>query len=381
MNVEARQLEQETTEQASLLALRSCIQKVATGPEYSKNLSYDEAKSAMELILSGRADPVQTAVLLIALRMKRETDDENRGVLQAIVEATHTATAPVDELLDVADPYDGYTRGLPASPFLAPVIAACGVPAVCHGLETVGPKYGITHRKVLRAAGVDVDLSPEQAAERIGNPDVAWAYVDQKAFCPGLHDLVELRTRIVKRPVITTVEVLSGPIRGRNKTHLLTGYVHKAYPRVYALLAREAGFDSALIVRGVEGGVVPSLQQPASVFYFHDGGEEQQIEVSPTALGIQRETRSVPLPKDLPPAPVRGDEIATEIDIDAAAEVAAERGLAALKGEDGPTRDSLVYAGALALKHLGRQESLEAAAQAVRKVLDSGEALARLQAG
>jgi uroporphyrin-III C-methyltransferase/precorrin-2 dehydrogenase/sirohydrochlorin ferrochelatase len=35
--------------------------------------------------------------------------------------------------------------------------------------------------------------------------------------------------------------------------------VHKPYPRIYALLARHAGFDSALIVRGVEGSVIPLL--------------------------------------------------------------------------------------------------------------------------
>ena len=51
--------------------MHNCIQPVATGPEYSKNLSFEEAKAGMELILRGEADPVQAAVYLIALRMKR----------------------------------------------------------------------------------------------------------------------------------------------------------------------------------------------------------------------------------------------------------------------------------------------------------------------
>lgn len=372
---------EQNTDSAAQLILRQCIQKVATGPEYSKDLSFEEARDAMRVILSGHADPVQTAVLLVALRMKRETDEENRGVTQAMLDATLSATAPVDELFDIADPYDGYTRGLPASPFLAPVLAACGIAAVCHGVESVGPKYGITARKVLRAAGVNVDLSMDAATQQIGHPDAGWAYVDQRVFCPGLHNLIGLRTQIVKRPVITTIEVLSGPIRGRKKTHLLTGYVHKAYPRVYALLARQVGFDSALIVRGVEGGVTPSLQQSARIFYYHDKGEEQFFEADPRSLGIEQQSRAVTLPKDLPPAPVIGDAIATSIDIDAAAQAAAEHGMQALRGQSGASRDSLVYAGALCLKHLGRHDSLAAAADAVRGVLDSGAALARLQAG
>lgn len=362
------------------LAMRACIQKVATGPEYSKDLAFDEAHEAMGLILEGKADPVQAAILLIALRMKRETDDEFKGALQAIKEASVGTRAAVDELVDVADPYDGHTRGLPAAPFLPAVFAALGVPAVAHGLERVGPKYGITSRKVLRAAGIDVDLSPGQVAERIADPDVGWGYVDQRHYCPQLHDLVPLRSRIVKRPLITTVEVLVGPIRGRKRTHLMTGYVHKAYPPIYAGLARYSGFDSAAIIRGVEGGVIPSLKQPAKVFYYHELGQESAVEIRPQDLGIEQQTRAVPLPEDLPPAPEAGDEIATPVDIDVAAERAAQAGIKALRGEAGPTRDSLVYGAAIMLHHLGRHESRAAAAEAVRVVLDSGKALAHLRA-
>lgn len=336
---------------------------------------------AMRAILANGADPVQAAVFLIALRMKRETNDENRGILQGIIDAATAVEAPVDELVDVADPYDGYSRGLPASPFLPAVLAACGIPAISHGLETVGPKFGITHRKVLRSAGINVDLSPSVAAAQLGNSNVGWAYVDQHSYCAPLHDLIGLRQRIVKRQVITTVEVLVRPIRGRNKTHLLTGYVHKAYPPIYADLARFAGFDSALIVRGVEGGIIPSLQQPGKVFFYHDKGVEQFIEVEPGALGIQQKTRAVPIPKDAPGAVLAEDNIATAVDSDAMAQLAAELGLDALQGKSGPTYDSLVYAGAITLAHLKRYSSLQDAANAVRKALDSGAAAAHFNAG
>ncbi|MBI5040963.1 MAG: anthranilate phosphoribosyltransferase [Gammaproteobacteria bacterium] len=357
------------------LTLRSCIQKVATGPEYSKDLSFDEARAAMCSILSGNADPVQAAVFFIGLRMKRETDAENKGVLQGIIDTMTRVEAPVDELVDVADPYDGFTHGLPASPFLPAVLAACGVPAISHGLEAVGPKFGVTHRKVLRCAGVNVDLTPTEAALRLGMPEIGWAYVDQRQFCAPLHDLVGLRQRIVKRQVLTTVETLVRPVCGRVKTHLLTGYVHKAYPPVYAELGRYAGFDSALIVRGVEGGVTPTLQQPGKVFYYHDKGAEQFFEVQPEALGIHQSSRAVPIPKA---AAGQDDTVA---DTDALAQLAAEAGLAALKGQQGPTYDSLVYTGALTLTHLQRYASLQAAADAVRGILNSGAALAHFQAG
>lgn len=350
--------------------MRSIIQRVATGPELSKDISLEEACEAMRLILEGQVNPVQAGVFLIALRMKRETDDENRGVWEALRAASRTATAPVDDVVDIAEPYDGCNRTLPAGPFLPAVLAALRAPAVSHGVEAVGPKFGVTHRQVLRAAGAPVDLSPAQAAERLADPAVGWAYLDQQHFCPSLHALIELRRLIVKRPVITTVENLLGPVRGRRRTHLITGYVHKPYPRIYALLARQAGFASALIVRGVEGGVIPSLRQAGKAFHYHDLGAEQAVELDPTALGIDQTVRAPPLPAGL------ADEEGVAVDIAAVARAAAAAGLAALAGQPGPTRDSLVYGAALCLWHLGHCVSPAAAATAVRAVLDSGRALA-----
>ncbi|MGD2082689.1 MAG: anthranilate phosphoribosyltransferase [Chromatiales bacterium] len=361
------------------LAMRSIIQRIATGPELSKDISQEEARLGMKAILDGEVDEVQAAIFLIALRMKRETDEENRGVLDAIRAATRTVTAEVDEVVDVADPYDGYNRTLPPAPFLPAVLAECGVPTVTHGVEAVGPKYGVTHRHVLKAAGVDVDLSPTRAAARLSDPALGWAYVDQRAFCPKLHDLVGLRTKIVKRPAITTVEVMAKPIAGRKKTHLVTGYVHKPYPPVYAMLARHVGYDSALLVRGVEGGVTPSLRQAGRYFYYQDRGEEQPVDVDPASIGINQSVRAVPLPEDLPKTVRGGDEIAVTVDIEATARAAAEAGMSALRGTKGATYDGLVYSGALILYHLGRADSLQAAADRVRGVLDAGQAAERVR--
>src|SRR5262249_42087194 len=146
------------------------LQRIATGPELSKDLARDEARDGMTLVLNGTISQVQAAVFLIALRMKRESDDENLGVLDALRAATNSAAAPVDDLVDVADPYDGFVRTLPASPFLPATLAACGLPAVIHGCARLGPKFGLTVRQVLAKAGVPVDATPADAARRIADP-------------------------------------------------------------------------------------------------------------------------------------------------------------------------------------------------------------------
>jgi len=363
------------------LHMRQCIQKVATGPEYSKDLSYEDAYHAMRFILEDEADPVQTAIYFIALRMKRETDEENRGTLQALIDASTISTANVDEVVDISDPYDGYTRGVPASTFIPAVLAALGVPAVLHGLNEVGPKYGATHHKILKAAGVDVSLLPADATKQLET--IGWTYIDQAQFAPKLHDLIPLRQRMIKRQILTTVETMLAPIRGQQKTHYMGGYVHKAYPPIYAALARHTGFDSAMFVRGVEGGIIPSLQQSGRLFFYEDkaGDEVQQRDLAPGDVNITAKTRAIPLPDDLPPAP-QGDSIAASVDSEALAERAAQLGIAALGGEKGMMYDSLVYSASIALAHVqaARYENISAAADAVRAVLDSGKALEALRA-
>jgi anthranilate phosphoribosyltransferase len=359
--------------------MRSIIQRIATGPDMSKNVSLEEARAGMRAILENAVSPVQAAIFLIALRMKRETDDENKGILDGIRDKTNSVVANVDEILDVSDPYNGYNRSLPAAPFLPAVMSACGVATVSHGVETMSPKFGITHHRVLKAAGKDVSLSVQQAADQISDSDIGWAYVDQKAYCPALHDLTDLRSNIVKRQAITTVEVLTGPVRGKNKTHYMSGYVHKPYTRVYAMLARHAGFDSCLMVRGVEGGITPSLRQTGKVFYYHDKAEELAQDFDPTEIGIEQTVRATPLPDELPPA-AESEDVSASFDADAVAKMAADAGLSALNGERGSTYDALVYTAAIALWHLKKYANIRDAADKVRQVLDDGSALKHFKA-
>lgn len=355
----------------------SIIQRVATGPELSKSITYDEARAGMRLVLEGLADPVQAAVFLIGLRVKRETDDENKGILQGILDKTNTVVTDVDELVDVADPYNGYGRSLPSSPFLPVLLAESGVPSVSHGIETVAPKFGVTHSQVLQAAGVSVNLSGEEIWKQICDSDVGWAYVDQSTFCPSLYGMAQFRKRIVKRAAISTAEVLTGPIRGRKKTHLLTGYVHNAYPPIYTMLARHSGFSSTLLLRGTEGGVTPSLRKRDEFIRYWERGEDEVFEADPLEIDIEQDNRLVPIPQELLPNKNRDfgpDENNSEI-----AKLAAKEGLGALEGTRNATSDALLYSASLTLWHLGRYDSVQKAAVVVRKILSSGKVAERFR--
>ena len=347
--------------------IHSIIQRIATGPELSKNIETEEAEVAMSAILSGEIDEVQSAIFLIALRMKRETMEENVGILEALLKFTDCQKIDVDNLVDIGDPYSGYNRSIPISAFLPPLLAELGLPTLIHGLDSVSPKYGLTHRHINQALSINVDLSVSESKARVEDSDIGWSYVDQNQYCKPLHNLVPLRNKIVKRTVLNTVETLIGPLRGKI-THSILGYVHRAYPPIYAALCEKVGFDSSLLIRGVEGGVVPSLRQKGLMISYHKGVEKARVETDPKLLGINSELRAIAFPK----------EFENGIERDLLAEYTVNLGCSALSGESGMFYDSLVYSASLILWHVNKENSIEESASMVRQALDSGRVLKRL---
>jgi anthranilate phosphoribosyltransferase len=351
----------------------SYLKRIATGPEKSKPISLAEAQDAMRLILDKAVSDVQAGVFLVALRMKRETDDENRGILSALREATCFAQAPLPELVDIADPYDGFKRHSPVSLFLLPLLAACGLPAISHGCQSVGPKFGVTHRQIFEQMGIRVDLTSAEAAARLADPHVGWVYLDQSVFCPALHDLIELRRLIVKRPCIATLEKLCGPVRAE-KNHLVIGYVHPGYEMQIPMAARHAGFHSCLTVKGVEGGVLLPMHRPMEGYIYTDGGDLRSLLFDPKEAGVETHIRSTPIPLEC--------KAATEEEIGSLITASAiQIGEKALSGKPGPGRDALVFSASAILYAVGHYSSLSDAAKEVCEKLDSGAALHRFKAG
>ncbi len=372
---------------ADAALMRSAIQRVATGPELSKNLSREETRSVIHALLDGSADPVQAGVFLIGLRMKRETVDELKGVMDALQDRTELVHSSADNVVSIADPYNGFNRTLQGSLFVLPVLAACGVSAYSHGVELGGPKFGVTHHTTLKALGGHPLRTTGSVAERLADPNIGWGYIDQRVMCPALHNLNNLRTLIVKRPVFSTTEALISPIKGACKTHLVTGYVHKPYRDTYCMLAQHMEYDSLLLVRGTEGGIIPSFRAPAHVVRIGEGArireneqfEEQDIDLE--SLDLNRSYRAADIPEDMPLASVANNPVGMKWDIGALSTLCAEQGRMALSGNSGPLQDAAVLGAALIMWHTGKEPDIKIATEKARAAIASGEALQRLEAG
>ncbi len=355
--------------------LNRVIQKIATGPHLSKNLSEEEAFDAMTFIQSGRATDVQSGIFFIALRMKRETADEMTGVFRSILAQAPGCEVAVESLVTFADQYAGYARGLPASPFIPAVLSAIGIASITHSPVVMSPKHGLTVLSVLKYCGVEACANLPEAATRLETGN-GWALLDQCVIAPKLAALNRLRDSIVKRPCLSTLECCLKPFHSTaGQNHLITGYVHKPYPPIYAMCADVAGFDSATLIRGVEGGVVPSVAQVSRYFPWQRDRDAvpntivpfeeltlSEVAIDPVKLGLSQTQRCVPWPE--------GVDVTDHI---TAASICAKKGLAALQGEIGVMRDTIRLGAAVTVAGVHRW-STDSALEAVDAVLESGEA-------
>jgi len=339
--------------------MREAIQKVAVGPDRGRDLSRQEASAVMHGILAGEIDEVQTAVLLIALRMKRESTEEFIGLFDAMQSSVETITAPSPELICLADPFDGYVRNVSMTPFIPCVLAACGLNSVLHGVETVGPKHGVTAQQVYQRAGILVDQSSREVAASLSK--FGWGYLDQASYAPALNSLLDLRDRMVKRTALTTLERMLMPLRGAQSTHMALGYVHKAYPNIYARVAKHAGYDSILLTKGVEGGLAPALNKPLRRFFF-SGDMPDQVddhkEILDSELLFSSKSAALSLG-----------------DVDDPVQNCLDVGLAVLAGASGIATQSLCLAAGQILSAHNDSFSLAKAVEKVGLCLDNGSAL------
>ena len=148
--------------------MKSYLQKIATGPKMSKNLTEIEAEDALTLILEEEVSKVQSGVFLIAARMKLETLEENIGYWKALDKTTIQHQVQLDRLLQIADPFDGFNRVPYFGFYTIPLLAAMGLPTYGNSAPSLPPKFGITFEDILcKHYGVNPQGNHRQRVELI----------------------------------------------------------------------------------------------------------------------------------------------------------------------------------------------------------------------
>lgn len=349
--------------------LISALRKVLAGD----HLSYGETRRMCGVILGGHGRAALKGAALIGQRMNRETYDEARGYLDAAFDPCGVVELNVGSLTHFGEPYDGSNRYFRPTLFVAAVRAALGRPTVLHGVDGMPPKWGVTDEQILKALGANVDLTLEQAGELIENPHVGFAYVSQRIFSPAVCAARELRAHIGKRPPWAATEKAQRLFTCPGENHMVIGYYHPGYEDMFLRLAADRGLNSALVVKGMEGGSSfglrlgkPSEGERKAInnvrgFRSRDGRVERyDRDVDPETVGFGYDSQ--PRPETV------------------CADAFAKAGSAALSGRRGWIYDQIVLNAAIKDNLLGFDVDPSAAVERVEDTIVSGRALAHLNA-
>ena len=251
--------------------MKGYLQKIAAGPRLSKDLTEDEAEDALALILDDRVSKVRAGVFLIAARMKLETLPENIGYWKALQNRVSPVTVDFDQLLQIADPFDGFQRTPYFGFYAVPVIAQLGLPVYGHSALPLPPKFGITFEQI-----VQKHYKVTEGKQRLALLEkYRFGYLSTAETLPQLEALRSLRTEIVKRPMLATLEKILMPVKAR-KNILATTYFHRGYEIALTEIAKLSQFDKAIIGNGMEGTTLFGIHKEAKVFIQEGSSDAEQ---------------------------------------------------------------------------------------------------------
>ncbi len=321
--------------------IKGALGKIAS----RQDLTGQEMRDVMTVIMSGEATPSQIGAFLMGLRVK----GESVGEIAAAVSIMREKMVPVEASEDVVDIVgtggDG-AETLNISTATALVVAAAGIPVAKHGNRALSSKSGASD--VLQALGVKIDLTPEQIARCIKTAGIGFMFAP--AHHPAMKHVGPTRTELGTRTMFNLLGPQSNPAGARR--YLLGVYARSwVEPVAAALLANRA--VSAWVVHGDSGLDELSTTGPSLVASIK-GGNLTSFEVTPEDAGLKRATL----------ADLKGAEPAYN----------AGRLRSLLEGSKDPYRDVVLLNAAAAFIVAGRADTLKLGAELAAREIDSGRA-------
>lgn len=319
-----------------------------------QDLTYDEAYSVMNEIMSGETSPTQNAAFLAALSTKStkaETIDEIAGCAAAMRD--HALKVPHDmDVLEIVGTGGDNAHSFNISTTSALVIAASGVKVAKHGNRAASSLCGTAD--CLEALGVNLDLSPEKCVELLKKIGICFF------FAQKYHSSMKYVGPIRKELGIRTVFNILGPLTNPASPNMqLLGVYDASLVEPLARVLTSLGVKSGMVVYGTDKLDEISASAPTLVCEFRDGNYKTYT-ITPEQFGFTSCKK-----EDL----VGGTP----------AENAAIT-LGILKGEDkGPKRNAVLLNAGAALYIAGKADSFENGIKLAGKLIDNGAALAKLE--
>ncbi|HAJ05144.1 MAG TPA: anthranilate phosphoribosyltransferase, partial [Chloroflexi bacterium] len=174
-----------------------------------ENLSQLESENVMNQIMSGDSTPAQIGAYLIALRMKGETVNEITGSAKAMRSHSLKVTFEHsnDNLIDIVGTGGDGSNSFNISTATAFLVAATGRQVAKHGNRAASSKCGSAD--VLEAAGVVLELQPDQVAECIEKVGIGFMFAP--IFHPAMKHAIIPRQDLKQRTIFNVLGPLTNP--------------------------------------------------------------------------------------------------------------------------------------------------------------------------
>jgi anthranilate phosphoribosyltransferase len=229
-------------------------------------LGGEDAEAAFDVIMQGRATPVQIAALLVALKARHETPQQVAGGVRALRSAMiPVAASDPDHLVDTCGTGGGAVTTFNISTAAALVAAGAGVRIAKHGNRSFSSRCGSAD--ILEALDVPIELSPDGMAEVLERAGIVFMFAP--LLHPAMRHVAPVRRELRMPTIMNLLGPLTNPAGARRQ---VVGVADPALLDLIAAALLELGHIRALVVHGEPGMDELSPIGPTRVLDVRDGG-------------------------------------------------------------------------------------------------------------
>ncbi|MEN8191922.1 MAG: anthranilate phosphoribosyltransferase [Bacteroidota bacterium] len=171
------------------------------------DLSFEEATTAADLLMSGGINNSQIAALLTALRVKGETPIEIAGFATAMRNNGIKIETDTTNTIDVCGTGGDNSGSFNISTAVAFVVAGAGVNVAKHGNRSITSKSGSSD--VLTELGVNINLTPEQSQKAL--EEIGIAFLFAPIYHPAMKNVAPVRLELGFKTIFNILGPLTNP--------------------------------------------------------------------------------------------------------------------------------------------------------------------------
>lgn len=315
-----------------------------------QSLSFSQSQQLFDQIMQGKISDIELAALLTALKIKGEVSDEIAGAAASMRANAVSFSTALTNLCDSCGTGGDGSNTINISTTAAIVAAACGINMVKHGNRSVSSNSGSAD--LLKALGINIDMTPEQASQCLSQTGFTFLFAPH--YHSGVRHAMGVRTALKTRTIFNILGPLANPAAPAVQ---LLGVYDKSLCMPMAQTLKTLGTKRAMVVHGAGTDEI-ALHGETTVVELNDG-ELKEYTLSPADFNLANYSL---------------EQLAGE-----GPEYNARASKAILAGQGSDAHNAAIIVNVAALLYLtGQATDLKSAAEQVKNVLVSGQAMATL---